>query len=65
MLTPTFFLGLLLSGTELPKDEPVCWIDPMTGRPYLAKCDKAKKPPRPPVVEKTKETREPAPKAEV
>ncbi len=67
MLNPTLLLGLLLTSGEIPQIDKVCWIDPMTGRPYLAKCEKARKSTRAPVAEKPekpRESREPATKTD-
>lgn len=68
MLNPAaLFLGFVLTGGEAPREDPVCWIDPLTGRPYLARCEKARKQPRSPVVEKAdtlRDARTPAGKPE-
>ena len=54
MRNTVLLLGLMLTGTIVP-DRAVCWIDPMTGRPYLAKCEKqVKKQTRTPAAEKAK-----------
>lgn len=54
MRNTALLLGLMLTGTFLP-EHAVCWIDPMTGRPYLARCEKpVKKSTRAPAAEKAK-----------